>query len=520
MKSQIANVFDRMTDLLFLESDKEGGRPPNLDMSALTMSSDESQDGRGSYYSTSGGGDSRMYLPSPPRVTSSQVGSTASSAFSPIHRPAPNANSSFSYDYDISFDALSNGESSGTETSVSRESMVEPSMIESAIESIRESEDASVGLAHTETMVRSTPMARMRLDPVALATQMIAEKPVSPPRKPQMDPEKTMADKHRKWRRQIKEAQRRKDQEKRQKQAHRGTTHMCLSTANLLLGSEEKPSRLFEKLTAMGCGEIDDAFSDATFSDASSVSVLKALTRPRAMIHRIPLASPSENGLNRGALDVEEDIKEPVESEMNKSLDSAKSALSELDMHDRNFIQAFIRETSQEGYPLIWHKPSEDGRTFDNPIEIVAFLERGFLQEEGNFAGPRLAWYSTSGAALGAIDLLDIRSLVKASPLQLSEFPFAMPGNSLILKLHNSFDELVLEADSTLDARRFIHGLRWVVARLAFNLIIGNREVSCELLELRDGPQINSKTEMKKAMNDVTIQLIEKTSFANRQKLV
>jgi hypothetical protein len=189
-------------------------------------------------------------------------------------------------------------------------------------------------------------------------------------------------------------------------------------------------------------------------------------------------------------------------------------------MQDRHFIKAFIHETSQEGYPLIWHKPSSDGRTFENPMQIVTFLELGFLQTDDDFAGPRLAWYTPDGTAQGAIDLLDIRSLSKASPLQLSDFPFAIPGNSLILKLHNSFDELVLEASSPEDSRRFMHGLRWVVARLTFNLIIGNPEVSCELLELRETPHNGPLAEMNKAMNDVTNQLVEKAVFAHPQQLV
>mmetsp|Transcript_17726 Transcript_17726/g.25586 ORF Transcript_17726/g.25586 Transcript_17726/m.25586 type:complete len:136 (+) Transcript_17726:188-595(+) len=130
-------------------------------------------------------------------------------------------------------------------------------------------------------------------------------------------------------------------------------------------------------------------------------------------------------------------------------------------------------------------------------------------------AGPRLAWYSRVGNPLGAIDLFDIKSVNKADPLQLVEFPFAIPGKSMIMRLHNAFDELIMEASSAEDTQLFIHGLRWVVARLAFNLIIGNRDVSCELMEiLETGPREYANAQ---AMNDITNQLVDKAVFCSPQ---
>ena len=46
-------------------------------------------------------------------------------------------------------------------------------------------------------------------------------------------------------------------------------------------------------------------------------------------------------------------------------------------------------------------------------------------------------------------------------------------------------------------AYRFVHGMRWIVARLAFNLIIGNLNVSCELLNV-DGDDGVSPEAMEK----------------------
>ena len=41
---------------------------------------------------------------------------------------------------------------------------------------------------------------------------------------------------------------------------------------------------------------------------------------------------------------------------------------------------------------------------------------------------------------------------------------------------------IVLEATSDEDAKTLVHGMKWMVARMAFNLIVGNLNISCELL--------------------------------------
>jgi hypothetical protein len=153
---------------------------------------------------------------------------------------------------------------------------------------------------------------------------------------------------------------------------------------------------------------------------------------------------------------------------------------------------------------MIWHHASNS-----DPHQTLVFIESGFIQEDGDYAGPRLSWYSQEGEPLGAVDLLDIESLESATPLQLQDYPFAMPGNSLILCLHNKVGtDLVLELLNSEEARRFIHGLRWVVARMAFNMIIGNPTVSCELLDVSPAIEVSSR-----AMNAVTSQMIDKVLF-------
>jgi hypothetical protein len=95
----------------------------------------------------------------------------------------------------------------------------------------------------------------------------------------------------------------------------------------------------------------------------------------------------------------------------------------------------------------------------------------------------------------------------------LGHYPFAIPGNSFFVALNNG-SHVVFEAGSDAEARRFVHGLRWVVARLSFNLVVGNPLVSCELLSVPNSGKVLPQTPMEealwsKAMNDVTNHLVD-----------
>jgi hypothetical protein len=184
-------------------------------------------------------------------------------------------------------------------------------------------------------------------------------------------------------------------------------------------------------------------------------------------------------------------------------------------------IPIVLQQTSSEGLALIWHQP-ETVETYEAPTTVKARLEHGTARPDGGYAGPRFVW--RQAGAGGSIDLFDIHSLDKVSPLQLEAYPFAMPGNSFIIRLSSGAD-FVFEASSDTEAWRIIHGLRWVVARLAFNLVIGNQDVSCELLSVDAGGKLVPSGErgspqspldeiaLSRAMDDVTNLLVDKSVF-------
>jgi hypothetical protein len=188
-----------------------------------------------------------------------------------------------------------------------------------------------------------------------------------------------------------------------------------------------------------------------------------------------------------------------------------------VDPNDKSFVKAFIQDVTTQGCPLHWHSEPMSMA----PHFVTMHLRLGRRAPSGSQCGPRLVWVDikTPDNTFG-IDLFDIRSLDKAGAMHLKDYPYAIPGRSIFLKLTRGRD-FVFEAGTEEQARRFIHGMRWVVARLAFNLVIGNLDVSCELLDvgLMNGKKkVRPDTALEesrwtKAMDDVTNQLVDKSLF-------
>ena len=105
------------------------------------------------------------------------------------------------------------------------------------------------------------------------------------------------------------------------------------------------------------------------------------------------------------------------------------------------------------------------------PNEVTAYLRRGMEGANGHYTEPRLEFLAADGVALASVLLFDIRFFEIASPLQIQPYPLAIPGNSVILRTTQS--EFVFEGGKEEDIVRLIHGMRWLIARLSFNLIIG-----------------------------------------------
>ena len=163
-----------------------------------------------------------------------------------------------------------------------------------------------------------------------------------------------------------------------------------------------------------------------------------------------------------------------------------KSGLDALDIQDRTFVKSFIATLCTSGVPLLLHKRNRN-QTFVRASDVLAKLSLGKERASGSFSAPSLHWIADDGVPIAVVDLFDMKSLERATVMDLEQYPLAMPMRSFILGLNNG-TKYVFEADSEDSAIRFVHGMRWVVARLSFNLIIGNLGVSCELLDI-DGDE-------------------------------
>jgi hypothetical protein len=177
----------------------------------------------------------------------------------------------------------------------------------------------------------------------------------------------------------------------------------------------------------------------------------------------------------------------------------------------RSFIKVFVDDLTNTGEKMLWHKET----SAMNPATVTVYILRGYKSLDGTFRAPRLLWTDDEKKLKYGVDLFDIRSLRKADTLELENFPFAMPGRTLCLHLMNG-GCFIFEAATEEDAFRFVRGIRWVVARLAFNLVIGNLDVSCELLDVglvenATSPRsVLMEFDWSRAMDDVTDDLVEK----------
>jgi hypothetical protein len=207
----------------------------------------------------------------------------------------------------------------------------------------------------------------------------------------------------------------------------------------------------------------------------------------------------------------------PSRSAPISELSNVSSRVSEnMNPTDRGFVHAFVHDMIHEGFSFFWQK-----ETMTMNITTVALrLKPGHRTLKGTYCGPRLVWKESEFETYG-VDLFAIQMLERASPVQLREYPYAIPSRTVYL-LMSKDQEFVFEAPTENDAFRFIHGMRWLIARLTFNMVIGNMDVVCELLEIRAATGFGGKggeTSLAKdsrrgiAMDDVTEQLVERATI-------
>jgi hypothetical protein len=355
---------------------------------------------------------------------------------------------------------------------------------------------------------------------------------------------------------------RRKKRGKRSKHSRRRATddersYFSNKSANTYSGFGEcknEISVLIGKLLRTQCGSLDDAFvdddestddsdsesgddetatedllsADVDFASASSTAKqiitkdsAKHEKKPDVQVAAAALADPEKNV-------GEETLDSTVSNRKSKAKNSydtkrTSKEKNDLDMKDKNFIRQFIAGVTRTGTVLMMHEKDVGKSSLKRPTKHIFFIQPGTLAKCGRYVGPSLVWKAMDSNLIGEVDLFDVSSLDKASARQLADYPLAMPGRSLFIRTIQGA-EYVFEAKTEDQAVRFVHGMRWVIARLTFNLIIGNVNVSCELLDVERGneedhnaaekiPQTpGGEVQWTIAMNEVASHLVDKAS--------
>merc|ERR1712238_200248 len=228
---------------------------------------------------------------------------------------------------------------------------------------------------------------------------------------------------------------------------------------------------------------------------------------------------------------------------------------------DSNITKSFLEEISSSGIVLTWHAAPRLGVFGTNPVTVKVFIhifqedrytglnnreskynEAGNTLSDGNTTDsiPRLVWNIqnldsskdeidvegdlatrlSSNSKQHSIPLLEVISVKRTSLAKLKPYPLAVPGRSLSVSMGNG-SVFLFEARNEAESKRVVVGLRHVVARLAFNLIIGNSNACTDILHTTTGLKtVCAKEKHLELMKNVTDKLVEScvSRLAERKK--
>lgn len=202
--------------------------------------------------------------------------------------------------------------------------------------------------------------------------------------------------------------------------------------------------------------------------------------------------------------------------ESSKYVGTKKSPSREVHPRNKNFIQAFIQDMGTRGCRMLWYKERSSAA-----VSVKLYLQNGHQSETKDYCGPALVWADENEKdQFYGVSLFDIRSLDRVTSAQLEG---QNARRSILIRLSKG-NNFVFEAESEDDAFRFLHGMKWMIARFSFNLILGNLDVSREMIDIgsvklepynpsRSPRSLLEEAEAAKAVDDVTIQMMDKCIY-------
>jgi len=185
---------------------------------------------------------------------------------------------------------------------------------------------------------------------------------------------------------------------------------------------------------------------------------------------------------------------------------------------NRGSNKTFLEDITSDGIYLVHHIPRSKGVKITQQ-DVCVNLQ--ISDAKGGCIEPNFVWKviqpSTrrrrkpivKSKVKETISFFDVSSVQRAvGSTTLESYPYAVPEKSIIITLNNGNVQL-FEAPDESEARRVVHGLRWIEARFTFSMIVGNISVCSEMLSVSEQQGISELT--SEIMLDVTNQLVEKS---------
>lgn len=182
----------------------------------------------------------------------------------------------------------------------------------------------------------------------------------------------------------------------------------------------------------------------------------------------------------------------------------------------------------------MWHKSNNSSNESSRSgIAIKLSIQISDSDNGGDSVEPNLVWevlqkkkrseskyrFQDVKSVRNRLSLFDISSVQKAADsMNLNSFPYAIPERSILITLHNGSIYLFQAVDEE-EAKLVIHGLRWISARLVFNLLAGNRNVCSEMLPMSMDTE-SCQVLSSHVMQAVTDHLVDKSVHRLSQRVV